>query len=204
MNKYFIALIPEERLNRLVEEQKKLVRTIVGEQKYLSEPPHLTLIVFTSKKIQEIIKVLKGISKTIKKFSINLSDFKIFYNDIQTKMNTITYSLSKQEEEYLKTIQSKIILGVNKFNTKDFLKKESEIYSKMKKIEKENIKKYGFPFVGKNWIPHITIVSIEPSKFSRVFEKLKENFLSGVFNIDSIGLYKINKKSVLIKKFKLT
>ena len=66
---------------------------------------------------------------------------------------------------------------------------------------KRFIGKYGYPYVGKNWIPHITIGSLEiPSK--KIFE-----YLEGLFNfsreitINKLGLFKINGDShELLKK----
>ena len=43
-----------------------------------------------------------------------------------------------------------------------------------------NYKKYGFPFIGKNWKPHLTIASIDKKQNDKKFTKrwyLEINFI---------------------------
>lgn len=204
MEKYFITLDPEEKLINLINKQKKLVRDFVGEQEYLLDPPHFTLFRLKLKTPNKTLSKLEEITKNIEKFPINITGFHTFYDDLQTQKNTITYSLSQQNIKYFRKIQLQIVNLLNKVNTKKFYTKDEDIYQKMSGIEKLNVDNFGFPFVGKNWIPHITIVSIEKDKFDKVFEELrKNNDVKGEFFIDSMSLYKILEKPILIKNFKL-
>ncbi len=204
MEQYYVALIPEKRLTDLINKQKSLIREMIGEQIYLSHPPHFTLIIFTTDNLNEIAFELKKISEKTNKVRIYIKDFHIFYNDLFTNGNTITYAISDETLEYLKKIQLKTIEKINYFNTKKLYSKEDEAYKKMSEIEKSNTDKYGYPFIGENWIPHITIASINTDKFEKVFEKIKQKPAFGEFLIDSINLYKVGEKtSELIRRFDL-
>ena len=147
MEQYYIALNPEKKLADLVNNQKKLVQKTIGNQKYLQDPPHLTLIIFTTDKLNDIIQELENIIKNLPKFNIKLKDFHVFYNDPWTKCNTITYSLSEENLSFLRKIQLKVTDSIDKFNTKGF----------------------DYAYIGDKWIPHITIASIELDKFDLVF-----------------------------------
>ena len=61
-------------------------------------------------------------------------------------------------------------------------------------ILKRNYKKYGFPFIGKVWIPHTTIASIKNIKSNH---KFVNNFLKSKMNlkcvVNEIKFYKIVK-----------
>lgn len=203
MEKYFIALEPERKLTNLINKQKKLVRDFVGEQKYLSNHPNITLFPLTVKNIEETFEKLEEIAMSTQKIPLRLKDFHIFYNDIRTGENTITYSFSEESIEKLKQIQSKVIRSISEFNKKIFLTKDSKIYQKMSKIERENTVKYGYPFVGENWIPHITLASIKKDQFNEIWSKLKENPIIGQFSIGYINLYESPEDPILIKNFKL-
>ena len=66
-----------------------------------------------------------------------------------------------------------------------------------KKWMSHNYKKFGFPYIGKYWIPHITISSIK--KNNPKSEKFINNFLKSRINftqkINSISVFKINKNN---------
>ncbi len=68
-------------------------------------------------------------------------------------------SLSSAQIKHLKIINKK--LSVFKKN----------IYLFKNKTLKNNYKKYGFPFAGKIWIPHITVASIKDITKDHIFIK---------------------------------
>lgn len=204
MDKYYIALMPEKRLIDLINEQKSMIREMIGEQIYLFHPPHFTLIIFTTDNLNEIAFELKKLSEKMNKIRIHIEDFHIFYNDLFTNGNTITYPINKDSLSKIKDIQFDIAKSIERFNTKKFIFKEDEKYWKLSEIEKLNTDKYGYPFIGENWIPHITLASVDADKFEKVFEKIKQKPAFGEFLIESINLYKVGEKtSELIRTFEL-
>ena len=203
MKKYFIALEPDKNLIQRVLSQKDEVLKLVGEQKYLSDPPHFTLIVFTSDKEAELKIVLEEMSKKIKKINITLEKLHIFYDDILTGGHSITYLISEENTKLLKKIQKEVVEAINPFNSREFIVEGSEKFKKMSEIEKKNVREYGFPFIGDIWIPHVTIASIEKDKFSPVFDMISKNKIVGNFSLESLRLYDISEATVLIKEEKL-
>jgi len=203
MKSYYVALCPEKRLKNLIQRQKDLIEAFAGNQEYLSDPPHLSLYLFNSNNPPQIIKNLEDIPNSIKKIPIKINNLHVFYNDILTNGHTIAYGFDKQEAKILKGLQLKVVDSINNLKeTIPFLLRESKSYEKMSDIEKANTCKYGFPYIGDNWIPHITIASIKKSKFEKVFEELKTNQIQGNFSLNSLNLYLI-QNSKLIKSFKL-
>ena len=71
---------------------------------------------------------------------------------------------------------------------------KNEKYSFNNKTLRKNYMKFGFPFAGKIWIPHITIASINKNKKSEPFLK---KFLNSKINlkcfVNELSFYKINK-----------
>ncbi|MFA4946664.1 MAG: 2'-5' RNA ligase family protein [Candidatus Micrarchaeia archaeon] len=46
--------------------------------------------------------------------------------------------------------------------------------------EKENLAKYGAPYVGSNWIPHLTVASLLPDAFDAVWPEVENDCPTGV------------------------
>ncbi len=154
MIKLGIFLKPNDRLKEEIINLKKKVKTIFGIQKYLDHPPHCTLCVLhvSSLSLQSLKKKSLKV-KYIKEFQLEKTD--IFFNDPITKGNTLVFKIKKNK--FLRSVQLRVL----KFMNQHLIKKKINFANlKMKK----NFKKYGYPFVNINWLPHFTIASISKNK----------------------------------------
>jgi 2'-5' RNA ligase len=179
----------DKKIKQKILNQKKIVKKKFGNQTYLSHPVHLTLFTLKIKKILDLKKVyLNQKKENNKSFSINLLSPGIFINDPLTNGHTIFYKIKKSKK--ISEIQLSHIRKINK--KIKVIKNDSTQFSDP--ILKKNYKKFGFPFVGKIWIPHTTIASIkkiDPNhKFLKRFLRSKIN-LKCLF--DRIKFYKITK-----------
>tara|TARA_B100000795_G_scaffold167756_1_gene126293 strand:- start:1768 stop:2376 length:609 start_codon:yes stop_codon:yes gene_type:complete len=170
--------------------QKKKVKNLFGDQVYLNHPVHLTLFTLKIRKISELKIFYKKLEskKETKSLIISLSSADIFLDDPLTGGHTIFYKIKKNK--VLNLIQIDHLKKINKKIT--VLKNDLHLFKNL--TLRKNYKDYGFPFVGKIWLPHITIASIKniksQDKFIRDFLKTKIN-LKCV--IDEIGFYKVIK-----------
>lgn len=203
MKKYFIAFEPDERLEKSILLQKESVLNAVGNQKYLSHPPHFTVIVFTSDEEEELCKIFLDEASKIKKFKINISGLHIFYDDVLTGGNSVVYNLDDKDIKFLKNLQNNLVQAIDSVNSKELFLNEKEKFDKLSKIERENVLKWGFPYVGDIWMPHITIASINKTKFEEAIKIIRNNEFSGPFFIDSICLYNFGDEMKLVKRIKL-
>ena len=74
----------------------------------------------------------------------------------------------------------------------------------MNKTLSTSVKKYGYPFVGKHWLPHFTIGSIKNKRGSNEFKQFVEEKVKFTNNKNYISVWKISgNKHILIKRFKL-
>ena len=177
------------RINKKILTQKKIVSKRFGDQIYLNHPVHLTLFTLKIKKISGLKKIYINNQKKIdKSYTINISSPDIFLNDALTGGHTIFYKIKKTKK--ISEIQLTHLKKVNN-NIEVF---KNDINQLKIPILKRNYIKYGFPFVGKVWIPHTTIASIKNIKpnhsFVNKFLRSKMN-LKCLFN--EIKFYKIIK-----------
>ncbi len=176
-------------ITRKILNQKKIVKKKFGNQIYLNHPVHLTLFTIDIKNINKLKKIYIN-KKNIhsKPFPINVTRPGIFYDDPLTGGHTIFYHIKKNNR--INKIQLKHLKKINK--NLNILKKNMNLFKN--NILKNNYKKYGFPFAGKIWIPHITIASIKNIANNNNYIKY---FLSTKTNlkclVSEIKFYKIVK-----------
>jgi hypothetical protein len=121
--------------------------------KYLNHLPHLSLYVFNinSNNLSDVILEFKEMQKSLDQFSAQIVKWKVFENDILTKLNTLSFEIELSNE--LKVLQMKVVDSLSNFHIKNNNEYEGEL--------KFSNDRYGYPFVGNHWIPHITIGSMD-------------------------------------------
>ncbi len=192
---------PKNKFNYL-SKWKKIIKKKLGNQKYLSHPIHATIAVFDiNKKInKDFYKSLKNEMSLYSRFRVNITKPSIFYNDILTGGDTFFFGIKRSRK--LVSFQKKILIHFKKINKE--IKKNN--FFKNKKYQ-SNYKKFGFPFVGKDWIPHFTIASIRTtlSIKSEIYKNfLLEKDFKKELDVKYFSIWEIDKdKHKKIYKFKL-
>tara|TARA_B100000963_G_scaffold361948_1_gene401152 strand:+ start:6898 stop:7500 length:603 start_codon:yes stop_codon:yes gene_type:complete len=166
--------------------QKKIIKKKYGKQIYLNHPVHLTLFTLNIKKISELKKVYVNKDyRQRKPILIRVTKGDVFFNDPITNGHTIFYHIQKNDK--LNKIQIKHLRKIN--NKIEISKKEN--YFKIP-ILNSNYEKFGFPFWGKIWIPHVTIASIRGvKKNDNYIKKFKLSKVNLECQINKIKFYKI-------------
>ncbi len=179
----------EKKLEKKIITQKLIVKKKFGDQIYLNHPVHLTLFTIKINKISLLKKIYQKIKRYKLFNSINVQTNKagVFFNDPLTNGHTLYYSLKKNnllmkaQLKHLKFINQNIVVEKNKNNFND-------------RTMNKNYKRYGFPFAGKIWVPHITVSSIGKIKKNNIFIK---RFLRSKINFKSsikfIKFYRVIK-----------
>ena len=167
MHKIAAFITFNKKIEQKVLSEKNKVKKKFGQQIYLDHPVHLTLFTVEIKKIKILKNLYKNLKNNLKESKINIQINKsgAFTNDPLTNGHTLYYGiknnklLSKIQIKHLKFINKEI--HVSKKNINIFKNKNLKI----------NYKKYGFPFAGKIWMPHITIASIKNIDKDHIFIK---------------------------------
>ena len=193
-----IFIEPNKELKTYINKWKKKINKNFIRSKLTSHPPHSTIYYADLVKDKDILKVLETTLKTINSFKISINKTLIFYDDKLTGGDTMCLLINKNDKLF--QIQKKIAE-----NLKFFIKKNSNGNRKFtNKALSASVKKYGYPFVGKHWLPHFTIGSIKNKRNSTEFKQFLEETVKFTNNINYISVWKISgNKHVLIKRFKL-
>lgn len=164
---------------------------------YLDDFPHLTLI---STNVQLNLRELRKMNLCIhdKNIKIEISKPEIFGTDLLTNGKTFFFKVKKNKK----------LFNLQVF-TSNFLQKyvkKNKIINLFKKNTDEfkSLMKYGFPFVGKHWIPHVSICSVLDAKINqKVYTKFLKTKINSIFYCNELYLCTVKKKGLKkIKKIK--
>ena len=193
-----IFIEPNKELKIFINKWKKKIDKKFINTKLISHPPHSTIYYANLINDKDIIHVLKNTIKTIKSFKIYINKTLIFYDDKLTGGDTMCLAINKNDKLF--QIQKQIVKKL-----KIFLKKDPTKSNKLtNSLLLTSMKKYGYPFVGKHWLPHFTIGSIKNKRNSMEFKKFMEEKIKFMNNVNYISAWKIvGNKHILIKRFKL-
>lgn len=186
----------ENNLEKDVNSLKSFFKSKSTKNKYLNHLAHSAIYVFDidSNKLNNVILEFENLQKILFSTSLFINKWKIFENDILTSLNTLCLEIELTDE--LKVLQMNVVKSLCKYHAQNI-----KINFEADLLKSNN--KYGYPFVGNHWIPHITVgsLSIDTKKILEYSEGLF-NF-SRKFTINNLGLFKINGDShELLKKIK--
>lgn len=194
MIKLGVLYIPEEDLINDLNSLKKFFKEKTDKSMYLNHLVHSTIYVLNIEpnRLNYLIEEFESLKKVLSPLNAEITNWRVFENDILTNLNTLCLEIDKNKD--LKVLQEKVVKSFSKFHSK-------KMNNNFKGDLKFSNDKYGYPFVGDHWIPHITIGSLDIDK------KKLTDFSEGMFNfpreikINNLGLFKIETDShYLIKR----
>ena len=177
--KYGYFWVPGNEFQELVLSWKKKAELVEPDATYLYHPVHATLFLFYGEKQKEI-----EYTSLIKKDApiFKSAEWLVFENDAVTGGDTLTIGLEKTLDwellqlNFAETIKPFIIKPIEYPNE----------WSGPFKIAHQN---YGFPFVGKHWLPHVSIASFKNKSF--IQEAVDTPIKINEINCGELALFRI-------------
>jgi probable phosphoglycerate mutase len=150
VTKYGIFWIPNGELNQFIESWKNRFREIEPDAFFLNHPVHSTFFLFNAHE-QDQSQIISRIKNV--KIDFLVDSWKIFYNDLVTGGDTLSVGLipSALAFQFQHDLSESLL---------DFIKAPLFYNNVWEGKYKESYDRYGFPFVGSHWIPHLTIASL--------------------------------------------
>jgi broad specificity phosphatase PhoE len=182
VTKYGIFWIPNEELNQYVESWKNKFRKIEPDAFFLNHPVHSTIFLFNAHE-QDQSQIISRIKNV--KIDFLVDSWKIFYNDLVTGGDTLSVGLipNSLAFKFQQDLSESIL---------DFIKTPLFYNIIWEGKYKESYDRFGFPFVGSHWIPHLTIASVKKEG-----KKLIDEITTTTINLNqqesggSLALFKI-------------
>ncbi len=199
-----IAFIPQKRVVKNLDKVRKLAKIKIEANSGL-KTPHITLIDNSYSSVEEVDKILKGISKSTNPFIAKLEGLATFSVNQKLKIkkyeqnNSLIYMIEKNNS--MKDFREKLLAKLSRLNTEERFKQWIKENPKISQEGLTNVKKYGTPFGLEEWRFHITIGLIPKEKQNEILKKINKLNLQNSWKIDCIGLFVRKKSWVLYKKY---
>ena len=178
--------MPDGKLNAKIIQWKNIVEKELNNQPYTNHPSHLTIIHSEIEDKEATINEIKEYLCSLKSFYLTVNKNNVFWDDLSTSGHTLTYNIKKNI--YLNNIQLKLSLIFSKYKKHivipESFRSHKDLY--------DSYVNYGFPFVGRHWIPHFTISSLRVEKNNIIIKKFLLDKLDISIKVNKISVWNIN------------
>ena len=181
-----VFIVPKGKFRSKIVHWKEKVEKQMDEQPYTNHPPHLTIIHSDIKNDKTVINEIKDCISELKSFKLTVYKNNIFWDDLFTGGHTLSFNIKKSA--YLNSLQKKlsVIFFKNKENNEI-----PEIFRPYKQLF-DSYLNFGFPFVGRHWIPHFTISSLKVDKNHRIIQEFLLDKIDVSFTVNKVSIWNIN------------
>ena len=191
-----VFIVPKGELKSKITFWKKKIEKELNEQPYTNHPPHLTIIHSNINEQKAAINEIEECLEGLKSFKLTVYKNNIFWDDLFTGGNTLSYNIKKNE--YLNDIQKKISAVFSKYKKSNEI---PEFFNTQKQLYNSYLN-FGFPFVGEHWIPHFTISSLKVAKNHEIIKEFLLDQINISFIVNAISIWEINgNQHKMIKEF---
>ncbi len=199
MPAYVFVLEPEPELFFKIKKIKDLAFSLVGNQLYLQDNPHITLCLAKTKPLVLWKKDLAAYfsKKLFSENTITVNDWKIFENDSVTHKVTLLCDLDLNLN-FWQEWQSNFVKFIQNYRTGEALIR----YNQKNLIEnlQKNLLSFGYPFVGSVWLPHLSIASFEKKDFLKVQQALWLLCPRNTYKITRFVVYELEESTEKLTK----
>ena len=175
---------------------RKFIVTRVGKDIYGSAAPNVTLFVNSFSNFNEVDKQLVQTTKKFKPFPLKVDGVHVFKDDPILKAHTVVYKLEKSAQ--LSKLHKEVVESLARLRTDDQAKWIFEQNPKMPQANKENLKRYGYPFGPEDSVLHASIGSYPAEKHTEIWKKAQQFDLTKKWAVASIAVYMVTDSGVKV------
>lgn len=186
------ALSPCSVLDEAIRRAKTKTKAIAGDQTYLSHPPHLTLYVSCFDFIEQIVdRCTKLVSEWMPP-RLEITNWHYFAGDVLTGDQTLVCNVSDGCKSALREYQRQLISEIAEQRCiVESTERYRQHFNSLSAERRLAVQSVGYPFTGDDWIPHLTIASIDPRKWDAVWMELKKEPPIGNFHCPKMTIYRL-------------
>lgn len=201
----FLALEPDEPFAREVRSYKERVRRAVGEQLYLGDPPHLTLYVGVFGSQTDVTGPIRQLCRHLAVPAVTIRGWHVFQADQLTGNHTLVCDVAPDAREVLYRVQEETVAAALPLCDRRAARAcYDQSWHRLSDGERSNVERFGFPFVGAIWHPHITVASVRPEDWDAAWSELAGTPPDAVVRFPFLSVCRLDSEEpCLVERFAL-
>lgn len=187
-----IALRPNDDLSKRLLAAKGNLHAACGTQTYLDHPPHATLFVTSVADDAAALAALQSLAAPLPAPRLESLGWKVFENDALTGGHTVVCELSATTKAGLRPVQRLVLERLAPFvDLETARRRYAANLAKMPVHRQQAVEQFGFPFVGDDWEPHLTVASIRPADWEAGWTVLRDAPIRGEFTCGALQVFEL-------------
>lgn len=185
--KYAIFIEPPQSLGAVIRQWKAAVRRRLGDQLFLSHPPHSTMLVFDSRADEHVlVRLLGAAAARAHPFRASVRGVVILAAESSDGGNAVAYRIrSSLPMLRLQRAAAEAVLTLIAGNRGAFP-------CRSRAAARASAARYGFQFVGGHWLPHFTIAALKVPLSHPLVSAFRGQDVACDFVVDSISLWRVS------------
>jgi 2'-5' RNA ligase len=194
-----VFIEPEGELRTNILRWKEMVETKYPNQSYCLHPPHSTLIHVNVKQEEMAIEAVGGVLKEIPAFKNRITETDVFWSDSATGgAHTIYWKIKSNQTLF--DLQRKVAESLQPFISSN----PQPTFVNNALVLKNSFNRYGFPFIGNHWIPHLTIASLKTSPNDPLIEEFLKQTCEFEMVVSEVSCWRVEiDQHSCLEKYKL-
>jgi 2'-5' RNA ligase len=200
-----LALEPDDAFARQVLAYKQRVEQLAGEQLYLSDPPHLTLYLGVYAADADLTEPIGALCRGLAAPAVTVRGWHVFEADQLTGNHTLVCDVTPETRSPLEQIQREAVGVAAPLRDRSATRAcYDESWQRLSEEERANVDRFGFPFVGPIWHPHVTVASVRPEDWEKIWSELAGAAPDAVVRFPALAIYGLQaEQPFLIERFSL-
>jgi 2'-5' RNA ligase len=200
-----LALEPDDAFARHVLAYKERIRQLVDEQLYLDDPPHVTLYLGVYDARTDLAGPIRALCRRLAVPTVAVRGWHVFEADQLTGNHTLVCDVTPETRSPLEQIQREAVgMAAPLRNPNATRACYDKSWHRLSEEERANVERFGFPFVGLIWHPHVTVASVRPEDWLAVWSELAGTPPDAVVRFPFLAIYGLKAdQPVLIERLSL-
>lgn len=157
----FVALLPDRALHDRIQAAKDAVQAAVGSQRYLDDPPHLTLYLACFAAHGMLLDLIPDLATTLPAPRIDIDGWHIFSDDPLTGGHTPVTAIDDGSRPALRALQGRVVRALApQRDVAASRARYDATWNRLTPRRQASVEAHGFPFTGDDWQPHVTVCSV--------------------------------------------
>jgi len=201
----FAALIPDAAWSEHLLACKADILAAVGPQRYLEDPPHLTVHLAVYPEPAAMVAAVADCMQRCLVPQVQVEGWHVFRDDPLTGGHTPVCAIAPAGQIALRIVQAQVIAALAPLrDTTATTARYAAHWDGLGSGRQASVRAHGFPFTGADWHPHVSVCSVARSAWDQAWALLQKHERRGTMGFQALRWYQLDgDRPKLLEEFRL-